>query len=160
MSEELRNNNKEMEIKIAENAAEIMLIYTGLVEEKKIKSMSDEDINSCEFINDIAEWAREFEYENPECDDWLHEIDRFAQGKLLEKYGIKKREITYVRFYNEKEHIYITVPIVYEENNEYLNVEQRCTAYDKLSEYVSDEFIYDTVISDYFRKGKVTACYE
>lgn len=160
MSEELRNNNKEMEIKIAENAAEIMLVYTDLVEEKKIKSMSDEDINSCEFINDIAEWAREFEYENPECDDWLYEIDRFAQGKLLEKYGIKKREITYVRFYNEKEHIYIMVPMVYEENNEYLNVEQRCTAYDKLSEYVSDEFIHDTVISNYFRKGKVSVCYE
>lgn len=48
MSEELRNNNKEIEIKIAENAAEIMLIYTDLVKEKKIKSMSDEDINSCE----------------------------------------------------------------------------------------------------------------
>lgn len=160
MSEELRNNNKEMEIKIAENAAEIMLVYTDLVNEKKIKSMSDEDIYSCEFINDIAEWAREFEYENPECDDWLYEIDRFAQEKLLEKYGIKKREITYVRFYNEKEYIYITVPMVYEENNEYLNVEQRCTAYDKLSEYVSDEFIHDTVISNYFRKGKVSVCYE
>lgn len=109
MSEELRNNNKEIEIKIAENAAEIMLIYTDLVKEKKIKSMSDEDINSCEFINNIAEWAREFEYENPECDDWLYEIDQFAQGKLLEKYGIKKRKITYVRFYNGKEHVYITV---------------------------------------------------
>lgn len=160
MSEELRNNNKEIEIKIAENAAEIMLIYTDLVKEKKIKSMSDEDINSCEFINNIAEWAREFEYENPECDDWLYEIDQFAHGKLLEKYGIKKREITYVRFYNGKEHVYITVPMVYEENNECLNVEQRCMAYDKLSEYVSDEFIHNTVISDYFRKGKVTACYE
>lgn len=160
MSEELRNNNKEIEIKIAENAAEIMLIYTDLVKEKKIKSMSDEDINSCEFINNIVEWAREFEYENPECDDWLYEIDQFAHGKLLEKYGIKKREITYVRFYNGKEHVYITVPMVYEENNECLNVEQRCMAYDKLSEYVSDEFIHDTVISNYFRKGKVSSCYE
>ena len=160
MSEELRNNNKEIEIKIAENAAEIMLIYTDLVKEKKIKSMSDEDINSCEFINDIAEWAREFEYKNPECDDWLYEIDRFAQEKLLGKYGIKKREITYVRFYNEKEHVYITVPMAYEEDNECLGVEQRCMAYYKLSEYVSDEFIHDTVISDYFRNGKVSACYE
>lgn len=139
MSEELRNDNKEMEIKIAENAVKITLIYTDLIKEKKIKSMGDED---------------------PECDDWLYEIDRFAQEKLLEKYGIKKREITYVRFYNGKEHVYITVPMVYEENNECLNAEQRCMAYDKLSEYVSDEFIHDTVISDYFRKGKVTACYE
>lgn len=154
MSEELRNNNKGMEIKIAENAAEIMLIYTDLVEEKKIKSMSDEDINSCEFINDIAEWAREFEYENPECDDWLYEIDRFAQGKLLEKYGIEKREITYVSFYNEKEHVYIIVPMAYEEDNECLGVEQRCIAYDKLLEYVSDEFVHDTVISNYFRERK------
>ena len=154
MSEELWNNNKGMEIKIAENAAEIMLIYTDLVKEKKIKSMSDEDINSCEFINDIAEWAREFEYENPECDDWLYEIDRFAQGKLLEKYGIEKREITYVSFYNEKEHVYIIVPMVYEEDNECLGVEQRCMAYDKLLEYVSDEFVHDTVISNYFRERK------
>ena len=37
MSEELRNDNKEMEINIAENAAQIMLIYTDLVKEKKIK---------------------------------------------------------------------------------------------------------------------------
>lgn len=160
MSEKLRNNNKEMEIKIAENAAEIMLVYTDLVNGKKIKSMSDEDIYSCKFINDIVEWAREFEYENQECKDWLYEIDQFAQEKLLEKYGIKKREITYVRFYNGKEHVYITVPMVYEENNECLNVEQRCMAYDKLSEYVSDEFIHDTVISNYFRKGKVSVCYE
>ena len=116
MSEELRNNNKEIEIKIAENAAEIMSIYMDLVKEKKIKSMSDEDINSCEFIN--------------------------------------------VRFYNEKEHVYITVPMAYEEDNECLGVEQRCMAYYKLSEYVSDEFIHDTVISDYFRNGKVSACYE
>lgn len=155
MSEELRNDNKEMEIKIAENAAEIMLVYTDLVNGKKIKSMSEEDI-----YNDIAEWAREFEYENQECEDWLYEIDQFAQRKLLEKYGIKKREITYVRFYNGKEHVYITVPMIYEESNECLNAKQRCMAYDKLSEYVSDEFIHDTVISDYFRKGKVTACYE
>lgn len=104
MSEELRNNNKEIEIN-----------------------------------NDIAEWAREFEYKNPECDDW---------------HGIKKREITYVRFYNGKEHVYITVPMIYEESNECLNAEQRCMAYDKLSEYVSDEFIHDTVISNYFRKEK------
>lgn len=132
MSEELRNNNKEMEINIAENAVEIMLVYTDLVNGKKIKSMSDEDIYSLNLL----------------------------MKKLLEKYGIKKREITYVRFYNGKEHVYITVPMVYEESNECLNAKQRCMAYDKLSEYVSDEFIHDTVISDYFRKGKVTACYE
>lgn len=93
MSEELRNNNKEIEIKIAENATEIILIYTDLVKEKKIKSMSDEDINSCEFINDIAEWAREFEYENPECGDWLYEIDRFAQEKLLENMESRKEKL-------------------------------------------------------------------
>lgn len=160
MSEELRNDNENMEINIAENAVGITLIYTDLIKEKKIKSMRDENIDSCEFINDIAEWAREFEYKNPECDDWLYEIDRFAQEKLLEKYGIKKREITYVKFYNEKEHVYITIPMEYEEDNECLTVKQRCLAYDKLAEYVSDEFIHNTVISDYFRKGKVTACYE
>ncbi|HAU86555.1 MAG TPA: hypothetical protein DCW90_14005 [Lachnospiraceae bacterium] len=159
MREELRNN-KEMEIRIAENAAEIMLIYADFIEKKKIKSISDEDINSCEFINDVAKWSREFEYDNPDCDDWLYEIDKFAQEKLLEKYGPKKRETTYVRFHNEKEHVYITVPMVYEEDNEYLTVEQRCKAYDKLTEYVSDEFIHDTVISDCFRKGKVVVCYE
>lgn len=149
MSEELRNDNKEMEIKIAKNAAEIMLVYTDLVNGKKIKSMSEEDI-----YNDIAEWAREFEYENQECEDWLYEIDQFAQRKLLEKYGIEKREITYVSFYNEKEHVYIIVPMVYEEDNECLGVEQRCMAYDKLLEYVSDEFVHDTVISNYFRERK------
>lgn len=160
MNEELRNDNENMEINIAENAAEIMLIYTDLVEEKKIKSISDEDVNSCEFVNDIARWAREFEYENPECEDWLYEIDQFGQKKLLEKYGVKKEESTYVRFYNEKEHVYITVPMIYKEDNECLTVEQRCLAYDKLAEYVSDEFIHDTVISNYLKKGKVTVCYE
>lgn len=160
MSEELRNDNKEMEIKIAENAMGITLIYTDLIKEKKIKSMGDEDIDRCEFINDIVEWAREFEYENPECDDWFYEIDRFAKRKLLKKYGIKKKELTYVRFYNEKEHVYITIQMIYGEDNECLTVKQRCLAYDKLAEYVSDEFIHNTVISDYFRKGKVTACYE
>ena len=160
MSEELRNDNENMEIKIAENAAEIMLIYMDLIKEKKIKSISDDDVDSCEFVNDIARWARGFEYENPECDDWLYEIDRFGQKKLLEKYGIKKKEPTYVRFYNEKEDVYITIQMMYGEDNECLTVGQRCLAYDKLAEYVSDEFIHDTVISDYFRKGKVTACYE
>lgn len=160
MSEELRNDNENMEINIAENAAEIMLIYTDLIKEKKVKSISDEDVNSCEFVNDIARWAREFEYENPECEDWLYEIDQFGQKKLLEKYGVKKEESTYVRFYNEKEHVYITVPMIYKEDNECLTVEQRCLAYDKLAEYVSDEFIHDTVISNYFKKGKVTVCYE
>ena len=58
--------------------------------------------------------------------------------------------ITYVDFYNNKEKVHITIPMEYEQETEMLNVEQRCMAYEELSHIVSDEFIHDTVIAEYY----------
>lgn len=54
---------------------------------------------------------------------------------------------TWVEFYNNKEDVYIKIPMYYDDNTECLNVEQRCLAYERLSEIVSDDFIHDTVIA-------------
>lgn len=42
----------------------------------------------------------------------------------------------------------------YESDEEVLSVEQRCLAYDKLAEYLSEDFIHDTVIHAYWKEGK------
>lgn len=60
-------------------------------------------------------------------------------------------EITWVEFCNEKENIFIKIPMEYELNEEVLTVEQRILAYDKLAEYVSEDFIHDTVIYAYWK---------
>lgn len=54
---------------------------------------------------------------------------------------------TWVEFYNNKEDVYIKIPMYYDNNTECLSVEQRCLAYEKLSEIVSDDFIHNTVIA-------------
>ena len=53
--------------------------------------------------------------------------------------------ITWVEFQNEKENVFIKIPMEYESDEEVLSVEQRCLAYDKLAEYLSEDFIHDTV---------------
>lgn len=62
--------------------------------------------------------------------------------------------ITWVEFYNEKENVFIKIPMEYDSDEEVLSVEQRILAYDKLAEYVSDDFIHDTVIHDYWKGGE------
>lgn len=62
--------------------------------------------------------------------------------------------ITWVEFQNEKENVFIKIPMEYESDEEVLSVEQRCLAYDKLVEYLSEDFIHDTVIHAYWKEGK------
>lgn len=62
--------------------------------------------------------------------------------------------ITWVEFQNEKENVFIKIPMEYESDEEVLSVEQRCLAYDQLATYVSEDFIRDTVIHAYWKEGK------
>lgn len=62
--------------------------------------------------------------------------------------------ITWVEFQNEKENVFIKIPMEYESDEEVLSVEQRCLAYDQLATYVSEDFIHDTVIHVYWKEGK------
>ena len=62
--------------------------------------------------------------------------------------------ITWVEFQNEKENVFIKIPMEYESDEEVLPVEQRCLAYDQLATYVSEDFIHDTVIHAYWKEGE------
>ena len=62
--------------------------------------------------------------------------------------------ITWIEFCNEKENIFIKIPMEYDSDEEVLSVEQRILAYDKLAEYLSENFIHDTVIHAYWKEGK------
>lgn len=62
--------------------------------------------------------------------------------------------ITWVEFQNEKENVFIKIPMEYESDEEVLSVEQRCLAYDQLATYVSEDFIHDTVIHAYWKEGE------
>ena len=62
--------------------------------------------------------------------------------------------ITWIEFCNEKENIFIKIPMEYDSDEEVLSVKQRILAYDKLAEYLSEDFIHDTVIHAYLKEGK------
>ena len=62
--------------------------------------------------------------------------------------------ITWIEFCNEKENIFIKIPMEYDSDEEVLSVEQRCLAYDQLATYVSEDFIHDTVIHAYWKEGE------
>lgn len=54
---------------------------------------------------------------------------------------------TYVEFYNEKEDIFVKIPMNYECGTDSLSVEQRCLAYDKLSRIISEDFACNSIIA-------------
>ena len=60
---------------------------------------------------------------------------------------------TYVEFYNDKEDVYIKIPMNYEDSTETLNVDQRCLAYDELSRIVSEDFACNSRIFGYENKN-------
>ena len=55
--------------------------------------------------------------------------------------------ITKVEFYNKENVIKIIIPMNFDINTDSLNIDQRCLAYEELSNYVSDDFIHNTVIA-------------
>ena len=55
--------------------------------------------------------------------------------------------ITKVEFYNNKNGIRIIIPMTFDIDTDSLNIDQRCLAYEELSNYVSDDFIHNTVIA-------------
>lgn len=55
--------------------------------------------------------------------------------------------ITKVEFYNNKNGIRIIIPMNFDIDTDSLNIDQRCLAYEELSNYVSDDFIHNTVIA-------------
>lgn len=55
--------------------------------------------------------------------------------------------ITKVEFYNNKNGIRIIIPMNFDIDTDSLNIDQRCLAYEELSKYVGDDFIYNTVIA-------------
>ena len=80
------------EIKIGESAAELMLLYFDLANEGKVPSIMSDDVNSCELLNSISNFAVEFEFKYEDTDDWLNDIDRFGTQKLLQRYGNNKTD--------------------------------------------------------------------
>lgn len=80
------------DVKIGESAAEIMLLYMELSSKGEVYSIIDDEINSCELLNTIAEMAIEFEITYANTDDWLYDIDQFATKRLKEIYGMGKKE--------------------------------------------------------------------
>lgn len=65
----------------------------------------------------------------------------------------------YVRFYNEKEDIFITLPI-YVKEDELDGFDWRIEAYDKLARRTSDEFIHNTTIWYLFPAKEDNRIYE
>lgn len=55
--------------------------------------------------------------------------------------------ITKVEFYNNKNGIRIIIPMNFDIDTDSLNIDQRCLVYEELSNYVSDDFIHNTVIA-------------
>lgn len=55
--------------------------------------------------------------------------------------------ITKVEFYNNKNGIRIIIPMNFDIDTDSLNIDQRCLACEELSNYVSDDFIHNTVIA-------------
>lgn len=55
--------------------------------------------------------------------------------------------ITKVEFYNNENGVRIIIPMNFDIDNDSLNIDQRCLAYEELSNYVSDDFIHNTVIA-------------
>lgn len=78
------------DIKIGESAAEIMLLYTELSANEEVYPIMDDEINSCELLNSIAQMAVEFEITYANSEDWLYDIDQFATEKLKKMYGKKE----------------------------------------------------------------------
>ena len=76
------------ELKIGENAAELMFQYNDLVENGDVYPISDEKIDSCELIHTIAELAIEFEDKYGDTEDWINDIYEFSQEELVKRYGI------------------------------------------------------------------------
>lgn len=77
------------DIKIGESAAEIMLLFTELSAKGEVYSVMDDEINSCDLLNTIAQMAVEFEITHANTEDWLYDIDQFATEKLKNMYGKK-----------------------------------------------------------------------
>ena len=48
---------------------------------------------------------------------------------------------------NNKNGIRIIIPMNFDIDTDSLNIDQRCLAYEELSNYVSDDFIHNTVIA-------------
>lgn len=55
--------------------------------------------------------------------------------------------ITKVEFYNNENGIRIIIPMNFDIDTDSLNIDQRYLAYEELSNYVSDDFIHNTVIA-------------
>lgn len=55
--------------------------------------------------------------------------------------------ITKVEFYNNENGVRIIIPMNFDMDTDSLNIDQRCLAYEELSNYVSDDFIHNTVIA-------------
>lgn len=62
---------------------------------------------------------------------------------------------TYVEFYNDKDDVYIKIPMYYAEIEETLSVDQRCLAYDELSRLISEDFACNSRIFGYENKTDV-----
>ena len=74
------------ELLIAQNAAEIMLVYNDLANKGKVLPIYDDEIDSHELLATIAEIAAEFEEKYPYPEDYFVDLDEFATRKLTEKY--------------------------------------------------------------------------
>ena len=89
------------ELKIAENAAEIMLVYNDLSNRGKVLPIYDDEIDSHELLSKIAEIAAEFEEKYHQPEDYFTDLDEFATRKLIEEYGVNYMEDAGTNWFTE-----------------------------------------------------------
>lgn len=78
-----------MEKYIAENIMEITYVFINLMKEGKLKDEDDYTRESTwnSFKNECELWSNEFEMKYKVDDDYIDSIFKFAESKILEKYG-------------------------------------------------------------------------
>ena len=80
------------ELKVAQNAAEIMHVYKELANKGQVLPIYDDEIDSNELLTTIAEIAVELEEKYPCTEDYYTDLDKFATKKLVERYEVNYME--------------------------------------------------------------------
>ena len=89
------------ELLIAQNAAEIMLVYNELSNKGKVLPIYDEEMDSAELLSTISEIAVEFEDKYSDTEDYFNDIEQFATRKLIERYSVNYMEDAGTNWFNE-----------------------------------------------------------
>ena len=78
---------EEKETKLMEAAMRIQEIFDEMLFKKEIDEEKVYGRDSMSIGSLFCEWAREFEYQHFDTDDFIGESDQFAQRKIKEEFG-------------------------------------------------------------------------